>query len=199
MLVRSERIILVMRFVLACFVVVAFFSNLQLHAQQSAGSGDATKFDAKKEVPDNLAVHMPPAQPIPYSHQTHLALGLECSGCHANPEPGNLMTFPATSTCMSCHNVVAAEKPSIKKLASYEKSGQPIPWVRIYIVTSGVNWTHRKHLGVGIKCEICHGPVEEMAAMSMATSVTSMGVCINCHTLHNAPTTCQTCHAWPAN
>jgi hypothetical protein len=62
-----------------------------------------------------------------------------------------------------------------------------------------VNWTHRKHLDAGVKCETCHGPVADMAAMSQATSVTSMGVCINCHKLNNAPTVCQTCHSWPAN
>ena len=100
---------------------------------------------------------------------------------------------------MACHNVVAAEKPSIRKLASYAKSGQPIPWVRVYVLTGGVNWTHRKHVDAGMKCETCHGQVEEMTAMSQATSVTSMAVCINCHTLHNAPIACQTCHAWPAN
>jgi len=196
---RRERIMVALRFVFSLLAVALLFSSLQLHAQQSAGVNGAEKLDEKKEVPDNLAQHTPPAQPIPYSHQTHLALGLECKGCHANPESGNLMTFPAASTCMSCHDVVAAQKSSIQKLASYAKSGQPIPWVRVYVVTSGVNWTHRKHLDAGVNCETCHGAVEEMAAMSMATSVTSMAVCIHCHTLHNAPTACQTCHAWPAN
>ena len=100
---------------------------------------------------------------------------------------------------MSCHSTVATKKPSIQKLASFAKSGQPIPWVRVYTVTAGVNWTHRKHLDAGVKCETCHGAVADMAAMSLATSVTSMGTCINCHKLHNAPTVCQTCHAWPAN
>jgi len=162
-------------------------------AQQTASA------ETNQEVRANLAEHTPPTQPIPYSHQTHLALGLECSMCHTNPEPGNLMTFPETSTCMSCHDTVATKKPSIQKLTSYAKSGEPIPWVRVYAVTPGVNWTHRKHLAAGIKCETCHGQVAEMAAMSQATSVTSMGVCISCHKLHGAPTACQTCHSWPAD
>ncbi len=194
MLVRRERIILVARFATAALAAALLFACLPAKAKQSAGTADL-----RKEVPDNVAEHTPPVQPIPYSHQTHLALGLECSSCHTNPEPGNLMTFPATSTCMSCHNTVATNKPSIEKLASFSKSGQPIPWVRVYMVTKGVNWTHRKHLNAGIKCETCHGQVAEMAAMSQATSVTSMGVCINCHKLNNAPTVCQTCHAWPSN
>ena len=108
------------------------------------------------------------------------------------------MTFPATSTCMSCHISVATKKPAIQKLAAYSKSREPIPWVRIYKVLPGVNWSHRKHLDAGMKCEMCHGAVAQMERMSEATSVTTMGVCLACHTAHNAPTVCQTCHAWPA-
>ena len=192
--VRSDRVVMVARLAAAALVVVLLFPVLRAVAQQSTGEAGV-----KQEVPSNVAEHAPPAQPIPYSHKTHLAIGLECGMCHSNPEPGNLMTFPATSTCMSCHDTVATKKASIQKLASYAKSGQAIPWVRVYSITPGVNWTHRKHLAAGIQCETCHGQVSEMAAMSQATSVTSMGVCINCHKLRNAPTVCETCHSWPAN
>lgn len=151
----------------------------------------------KQEVPDNPMPHDPPEQPIPYSHKTHLALGLQCTNCHTNPAPGNMMTFPATSTCMSCHISVATDRPAIQKLATFAKSKQPIPWVRVYKVLPGVNWSHRKHLDAGMKCQMCHGQVQEMARMSEATSVTTMGVCLNCHKEHNAPTVCSTCHSWP--
>ena len=194
MSVRSEWVVLVARFGAAALAATLLFPAHHVKAQQTAATANATK-----DVPDNLAEHTPPVQPISYSHQTHLALGLDCNMCHTNPEPGNLMTFPATSTCMSCHDTVATKKPSIQKLAAYAKSGQTVPWVRVYTVTAGVNWTHRKHLEAGIKCGTCHGPVADMAVMSQATSVTSMGVCINCHQLHAAPTVCQTCHSWPSN
>ena len=164
-----------------------------LHAQQPAGTPEI-----KQEVPDNPVEHTPPDQPIPYSHKTHLALGLPCATCHTNPDPGVLMTFPATAKCMSCHHSVAANKPPIRKLASFAKSGQPIPWVRVYKVLPGVNWTHRKHLDAGMKCQMCHGQVQEMERMSEATSVTTMGVCLKCHADHGAPTVCSTCHSWPA-
>jgi Cytochrome c3 len=193
-LVRSERIVGVARFAAAALAAALFFPCLPVKAGQSAGAADAAK-----DVPDNVAEHTPPVQPIPYSHQTHLALGLQCAGCHTNPEPGNMMTFPATSICMTCHTSIATDKASIEKLASYAKSGQAVPWVRVYTITKGVNWTHRKHLDAGIKCETCHGQVADMPAMYQATGVTSMGVCINCHKLHNAPTVCQTCHSWPSN
>ena len=157
----------------------------------------AAAAEVKQEVPDNPVEHAPPEQPIPYSHKTHLALGLACSTCHANPAPGNLMTFPATTTCMSCHISVATHKPAIQKLAAFSKSKQPIPWVRVYTVLPGVTWTHRKHLDAGMKCQMCHGQVAQMDRMSEATSVTTMGVCLNCHKEHGAPTVCSTCHSWP--
>jgi hypothetical protein len=42
---------------------------------------------AKPMVPDNPSPHPAPEQPLPYSHKQHLAFGLECKACHANPDP----------------------------------------------------------------------------------------------------------------
>ena len=178
---------------LAAALLLALMSLVcSASAQQSTGSAGI-----KQEVPNNPTEHAPLAQPIPYSHKKHLAPGLQCSICHTNPEPGNLMTFPATTTCMTCHTSIATDKPAIQKLASFAKSGQPVPWVRVYTVLPGVSWTHRKHLAAGMQCEMCHGQVSEMETMSEATSVTTMGVCLNCHKMHDAPTMCETCHVWP--
>jgi hypothetical protein len=154
---------------------------------------------AKPAVPDNVAPHPAPVQPLPYSHKTHLALGLTCQSCHTNPEPGNMMSFPATAKCMQCHVDVAKDKPAIQKLTEVSKSGQPIPWVRVYQITPGVNWTHRKHLQAGMQCAMCHGNVAQLDAMAQTTGVTAMANCIACHQAHNAPTVCQTCHSWPSN
>jgi hypothetical protein len=173
-------------------LLALMFLVCRVSAQQSTGSADV-----KQEVPNNPTEHAPPVQPIAYSHKKHLALGLQCAFCHTNPEPGNLMTFPATTTCMSCHISVAKNRPEIQKLASFAKSRQPVPWVRVYTVLPGVRWTHRKHLVAEIKCETCHAQVSEMETMSEATSVTTMGVCLHCHKMHDAPNDCETCHVWP--
>jgi Cytochrome c7 and related cytochrome c/Cytochrome c3 len=148
----------------------------------------------KSVVTNNPSPHSAPAQPIPYSHKKHLALGLDCKDCHTNPEPGKLMTFPDTSRCMQCHSVVAKDKPAVQKLASYAKSKQAVPWVRVYTVLPGVEWGHRQHLQAGVSCETCHGQVREMEQMSEVTSVTSMAVCLNCHEANRAKTVCDTCH-----
>src|SRR5581483_11195421 len=83
-------------------------------------------------VPPNYAPHAGPEQPIPFSHKTHVSRGLRCQMCHANPDPGAMMTFPATSTCMGCHMTVAKDRPAIMKLAEFARSNQAIPWVRVY-------------------------------------------------------------------
>ena len=149
---------------------------------------------AKQIVPDNPSEHTPPVQPIPYSHKKHLAFGLECKKCHTNPEPGKLMTFPATSTCMECHVTIAKDKPSIQKLTEFAKSKQDVAWVRVYTVLPGVAWNHRVHLDAGVKCETCHGQVREIEAMSEVTSVTTMYSCLHCHEMSQAKTACDTCH-----
>lgn len=172
---------------------------LLLLAGYDARAQQAPRTAAKQEVLDNFAPHPAPEQPIPYSHKTHLALGLQCQMCHTNPDPGNQMTFPATSTCMTCHANIAKDKPAIVKLTQFSKSQQPIPWVRVYQVTPGVTWTHRRHLQAGMQCGTCHGDVGQLDTMAQTTSVTSMGSCIGCHQARNAPTTCVTCHAWPSD
>lgn len=176
------------------FVVAQILVGLLLAGTRLAAWQATQAQAAKQMVPDNPSEHTPPAQPIPYSHKTHLAVGLECKDCHTNPEPGRLMTFPATSKCMQCHVAIAKNKPAIQKLATFSKTRKPIPWVRVYTVLPGVSWTHRAHLEAGVKCETCHGQVAQMDAMSEVTSVTTMYSCLNCHELNHAKTACDTCH-----
>jgi hypothetical protein len=82
----------------------------------------------------------PPGQPIPYSHKQHLLLGLKCKEYHKEPDPGEVMPFPATDKCMSCQTVVARDKPNIKKairICRVEKTytlgarllGWPAAWI----------------------------------------------------------------------
>lgn len=178
--------------------VMLAFTAAVLPARQSSTSA---KMQDKitQEVPNNPSPHPAPEQPLPYSHKTHLALGLTCATCHTNPDPGRLMTFPATSTCMQCHKATAKNKPAIQRLTEYSNSGEHIPWVRVYTLLPGVQWSHRRHLQAGMKCEMCHGQVAQMERMSEVTSVTTMYSCYHCHQQHQANTVCETCHVWPAN
>ncbi|MEE3197887.1 MAG: cytochrome c3 family protein [Pseudomonadota bacterium] len=157
----------------------------------------AQQVTADQEVQNNFAMHSPPTQPVPYSHKTHLALGLACEACHANAEQGVHMGFPETSTCMRCHNSIATDQQGVAELTRISASGGQIPWVRVYQVLPGVTWAHQPHIEAGVQCEACHGDVSQLEIMAMTTSVTSMASCISCHQVHEANTTCQTCHAWP--
>lgn len=189
---RWTRITLALAAITGASVVLFF--GVAVQAQQ-AGSNAAAQ---QLQVRENVAPHPAPEQPLPFSHKTHVSRGVQCRLCHTNPAPGNQMTFPPVATCMGCHKTIAADRPAIQKLAEFAQSGQAIPWVRVYEVTKGVTWTHRKHLQAGLQCGNCHGQVSEMPQMSMATAVTTMANCIACHQSHNAPSRCHTCHAWPA-
>lgn len=136
-----------------------------------------------------------PVQPIAYSHKKHVALGLECRTCHVNPAPGTLMTFPATSFCMTCHQAVAVDRPEIQKLAAYAKSGKPIPWVRVYKLADYVFWKHATHLQPDITCADCHGPVAERDVLSQETNIVTMAGCMACHDKRQVLTDCGDCHA----
>jgi hypothetical protein len=178
---------------IALGLAMLFFGDslLALHAQ----SANAQAFS--QDVHDTPVPLPASEQPLPYSHKIHLALGLECQMCHTNPDAGRMMTFPVTATCMKCHASLGKNKPTIQKLAAFEKSKTAVPWVRVYTVLPGVSWNHRRHLDAGMKCEMCHGDVSQMQVMTNVKSVTAMVGCIDCHKLHNAKTTCVTCHtAW---
>ena len=161
---------------------------LGVRAQQTA---------AILQVPGNPSMHPAPEQPIPYSHRTHLGLGLVCEACHTNTAPDAPMGYPETGTCMTCHNAIGRDLPAVMQLAEFDASGDPVPWVRVYQVLPGVTWDHQPHIAAGVDCGACHGDVAQLDAMAMTTSVTSMASCIGCHESHAAETACAVCHAWP--
>jgi len=179
--------------VLASVVAAAVLAVCGSAAQQAPAGAPAVA-ETKQEALKRIVQAPGPVQPIPYSHKKHLAMGLNCDFCHTNPEPGILMKFPETAKCMSCHTTVAKAKPAIKKLAEYARTKQEIPWVRVYVVLKGVNWSHRPHLKAGTKCEECHGQVDQLEVMARVTGVTAMYACIDCHVQHGAKEVCETCH-----
>ncbi|MBI1354117.1 MAG: hypothetical protein GC160_07210 [Acidobacteria bacterium] len=132
-------------------------------------------------------------QPIPYSHKTHLALGLQCANCHANADPGEFMGFPAEGFCMSCHQAIKTDSPHIQKLAAAAEQKQPIPWQRLYELPGFVYFSHRVHTQADVACETCHGPVRERDVMT-AEVEHSMKSCMACHEQRQAPNECGTCH-----
>lgn len=134
-----------------------------------------------------------PEQPIPYSHKKHLAMGLKCSNCHTNPDPGEFMGIPETKVCMGCHQSVKTDSPHIQKLTAYHKQEKEVPWLRVYQIPSFVFFSHRAHTEAGQKCETCHGPVPERDVIARETDI-SMGGCMDCHRRNKASNSCNFCH-----
>ena len=132
-------------------------------------------------------------QPVPYSHKTHLALGLKCGSCHKNPDPGELMGYPAESFCMTCHRAVKSDSPYIQKVAAAAKEKRPIPWVRIYRIPAYVYFSHRVHIEAGAICETCHGPVRARDVITKEVAH-NMRSCMACHTASKARNECNSCH-----
>ena len=136
----------------------------------------------------------PPEQPIPFSHKVHAGtLKLKCAMCHPNPDPGEMMTIAAPSTCMQCHSAVKPDSLAIKKLAAAAKDDRDIKWQRVYEIPSYVEFSHKAHLAAGNTCEECHGRVAERDQLYRETDI-SMGGCINCHRPKKASIDCTYCH-----
>jgi len=182
----------------ACWRIGALSTVLLAFVFVTSGSAQSNS-NSELAVPENLAPHTAPTQPLPFSHKTHVALRLVCQTCHSNPDPGSLMTFPATELCMSCHVAVATDQPAIASLRAFAESAQKIPWNRVYTLTPGVSWSHRAHLDSGTQCDTCHGDIAQAEAVSEITAILSMASCIGCHQARGAVAECVTCHAWPSD
>ena len=135
-----------------------------------------------------------PEQPIPYSHLMHAGTSkIPCLYCHSSAERSRHATIPSAASCMNCHSVVGADKPTIQALAKYYDSGKPVPWVRVHRLPDYVYFSHRWHVAKGITCQQCHGQVQEMTVMKQSENL-KMGWCIDCHRKEKASQECNTCH-----
>jgi nitrate reductase gamma subunit len=83
------------------------------------------------------------------------------------------------------------------------KTPTPIRWVRVHNLPAFTHFDHRAHVGAGVECQHCHGPVETMERVRQVADL-SMGWCVNCHRDANrdgidgkvvhASNDCATCH-----
>jgi Cytochrome c7 and related cytochrome c len=97
---------------------------------------------------------------------------------------------------MECHQTMATGDPGVQKLAAYAKSGEIIPWVRIYQLPSFVNFSHKTHTTHGNTCQECHGQVAQRDRLFQEEDI-SMAACLNCHRAKKASVECNTCHTLP--
>ena len=146
-------------------------------------------------VREYFGIRSKPVQPIAYTHKVHLANGMQCTDCHVGVDRGPDARIPSVNFCMTCHQVIATDKPEIKKLAAYRARGEDIPWQRVYGFepSAHVKFNHAPHIRAGVDCKMCHGDMTTQTVAERKVDHT-MGFCIQCHKQHNAPIDCVTCH-----
>jgi cytochrome c2 len=137
-----------------------------------------------------------PDQPIRFSHALHVGQNqIECQYCHSAVEKSRHASIPGTQICMNCHKYVQEGpkygKEEIQKIYNYAgwdpekqkfvRAPKNIEWIKIHNLPDHVYFNHSQHVKVGgIKCQTCHGKVEEYEVMKQFAPL-SMGWCINCH------------------
>ncbi|MDO3695247.1 c-type cytochrome [Wenyingzhuangia sp. chi5] len=147
-----------------------------------------------------------PVQPIAFSHKIHAGDNkIDCQYCHSSAKHSKTSGIPSVNVCMNCHKNISevAEDTKIETKGKayldkeiqkvYEAAGwdsenlkytgetKPVKWVRIHNLPDFAYFNHSQHVTVaGVKCQKCHGPVEEMDELYQYAPLT-MGWCIECH------------------
>tara|TARA_R110002049_G_scaffold68109_7_gene176654 strand:+ start:1478 stop:2779 length:1302 start_codon:yes stop_codon:yes gene_type:complete len=151
-----------------------------------------------------------PIQPIAFSHKIHAGDNkIDCQYCHSSAKHSKHSGIPSVNVCMNCHKSISevAEGTEIEwngqtygkeqldqEIAKvYDAAGwdadelvytgkeKPVKWIRIHNLPDFAYYNHSQHVTVaGVKCQKCHGPVEEMDEMYQYSPLT-MGWCIDCH------------------
>ena len=146
-----------------------------------------------------------PDQPIAFYHSVHAGENqIPCMYCHYTADQSKSAGIPSVKLCVGCHiagstavppDQVAgltfpvqgqgAERPEwwyeeAGKILTYWREQRPIPWVKVHDLPEHASFPHYSHVNVGLECQTCHGPVEEMEKVYQFSSL-QMGWCIDCH------------------
>ena len=125
--------------------------------------------------------YVAPEQPIPFSHQHHVAgLGLDCRYCHTSVEESSFAGIPPTKTCMNCHALIWTNAAMLEPVRYSFRTGRSIEWTRVHDLPDFVYFNHSIHINKGIGCYSCHGAVDQMPLMYAENSL-QMEWCLNCH------------------
>ena len=123
----------------------------------------------------------PVAQPVPFSHQHHVAgLGIDCRYCHTSVETSAFAGIPPTETCMTCHSQIWRDAPVLQPVRDSWTSGARLHWTRVNDLPDYVYFNHSIHVNKGVACVSCHGRVDRMPLMQKAHTL-YMRWCLDCH------------------
>ncbi len=144
-----------------------------------------------------------PPQPIEFTHQIHVNLGVQCLYCHPGALRGPSPGLPTLTKCWGCHQQMEKTFTSerLAVLVEYIEENKPIEWVPVSQVPDFVHFVHRPHIAAGLNCERCHGNMSNVE-IAENPQVMNMGWCLTCHRERAAEdpekltklTDCGTCH-----
>jgi len=140
-----------------------------------------------------------PAQPIEFSHRLHAGESrIPCLYCHYAATRSQHAGIPAASVCMNCHGLLATQTAEIQKLRESVLQRRPIRWIKVHNLPDFVHFDHSQHVRAEVRCQTCHGPVEQMARVTQQATLT-MGFCLSCHDARGVGdrgqrTDCARCH-----
>jgi hypothetical protein len=126
-------------------------------------------------------VNVPIEQPVPFSHEHHVAgLGIDCRYCHTSVETSAFAGIPPTETCMTCHSQVWRDAPVLEPVRASWTTARPLHWQRVYDLPDYAYFDHSIHVQKGIACVSCHGRVDRMPLIAKEHSL-YMRWCLDCH------------------
>ena len=127
------------------------------------------------------AVAVAPEQPVPFSHQHHVAgLGIDCRYCHTSVEQSSFAGLPPTETCMTCHSQIWTNAEVLAPVRQSLAENKPIVWNRVTKLPDYVFFNHGIHIAKGVGCSSCHGEIVRMQ-LTMKDKSLTMQFCLNCH------------------
>lgn len=122
-----------------------------------------------------------PEQPVPFSHQHHVAgLGIDCRYCHTSVETSAFAGIPPTETCMTCHSQIWTNAEMLRPVRNSLRTRTPLRWTRVHDLPDFVYFQHDIHIQKGIGCVTCHGRVDRMPLMQSVRPL-FMSWCLECH------------------
>ncbi len=90
--------------------------------------------------------------------------------------------YAAVGFVPSAPSLAVNQKPAGTQsaIATDRSPAVPIAWIKVDNLPDFAYFDHRPHVNAGVRCQICHGPVETMERVRQVQDL-SMGWCVNCH------------------
>ncbi len=124
-----------------------------------------------------------------------------CMGCHNGVVQFPRASIPNTATCAACHPLPLGDGPQEPKLeeprlVEFIEGERSIGWAQVYDYLPGsIVFSHEQHVEFGrVKCQECHGPVEQADSPLFLNVNLSMEDCMDCHEARGANNDCLACH-----